>query len=153
MKYFLINLSVHLLVTLVIVILIVIFANRNKRGKTRYPVSYFLPTVLAIFVAVYAFNVTGPRLLDVSEVVSQNYYSCTGEVESVSKLSNTLVIDGEEYYFNPMREMPQVGSKVRIKYTRYSRYIIEVVPVDDLDISGVISEEYENAADIPDKTW
>ena len=153
MKYFLINLCVHLFVTLLLVILIIIFANRNKHGKTKYPVSYFIPTVLAVFVAFYVFNITGPRLLDVSNVAAQSYYSYTGEIERVSLVNNTLVIDGEVYYFNPMREVPEPGSKVRIRYTRYSKYIIEIEPVDDVDITGVINEDYENVADIPGKTW
>ena len=152
MRYFLANLAVHIIVNVVLIVLIVVFSNRNRHGKTRYPVSYFIPTVLAVIVAIYAYNITWPRLLDLSDVASRNYYSYTGEVSGVSVLHNYIVIDGETYYINPTRNIPEAGSKVRIRYTRYGNYIIDVDPVDDLDITGAINDELETAVDIPGKT-
>ena len=60
-----------------------------------------------------------------------------------------MTIDGELYYINPMRELPEVGSKVRIRYTRYSKYVISVEPIDEVDVPGVINEELETAVGIP----
>ena len=149
MKYYLANLALHLLVTLLLGLLVVIFADRNKKRKTKYPVSYFIPTIAAIIVAIYAFNVAGPRLLDLSDVATQNYYSYPGVIEEIAIFNNSLVIDGETYYINPLRDLPLEGSKVRIRYTRYSNYVISVEPVDAVDVSGAISEELETAVEIP----
>ncbi len=149
MKYYLANLALHLLVTLLLGLVVVIFADRNRKRKTKYPVSYFIPTVAAIIVATYAFHVAGPRLLDLSDVATQNYYSYTGVIEEIALFNNSLVIDGETYYINPMRDLPGEGSKVRIRYTRYSNYVISVEAVDTVDVSGAISEELETAVDIP----
>lgn len=152
MRYFLANLSVHIIVTVVLIVLIVVFSNRNRHGKTRYPVSYFIPTVLAVIVAIYAYKITWPRLLDLSDVSTRNYYSYTGEVSGISLFHNYIIVDGETYYINPTRFVPEIGSKVRIRYTRYGKYIIDVDPVDDLDITGAINDELENGVEFPGKT-
>ena len=143
MKYYIVNLAVHLAVTLIFIILLIVFSNRNKKRKTKYPVSYFIPTVLAIVIVAYVYGITGPRLLDLSDVASQDYYSYTGEIDEISVFNNTLTVDGQVYYINPLRELPGVGEKVRIRYTRFSRYVISVEVVDELDISGAIAEDSE----------
>ncbi|MBO6193442.1 MAG: hypothetical protein J6O00_04615 [Clostridiales bacterium] len=143
MKYYIVNLAVHLAVTLIFIILLIVFSNRNKKRKTKYPVSYFIPTVLAIVIVAYVYGITGPRLLDLSDVASQDYYSYTGEIDEISLFNNTLTVDGQEYYINPLRELPGVGEKVRIRYTRFSRYVISVEVVDELDVSGAIAEDSE----------
>jgi len=142
-KYYIVNLAVHLAVTLIFIILLIVFSNRNKKRKTKYPVSYFIPTVLAIVIVAYVYGITGPRLLDLSDVASQDYYSYTGEIDEISLFNNTLTVDGQEYYINPLRELPGVGEKVRIRYTRFSRYVISVEVVDELDVSGAIAEDSE----------
>jgi len=142
-KYYIVNLAVHLAVTLIFIILLIVFSNRNKKRKTKYPVSYFIPTVLAIVIVAYVYGITGPRLLDLSDVASQDYYSYTGEIDEISLFNNTLTVDGQEYYINPLRELPEVGEKVRIRYTRFSRYVISVEVVDELDVSGAIAEDSE----------
>lgn len=143
MKYYIANLAVHLAVTIIFIILLIVFSNRNKKRKTKYPVSYFIPTVLAILIVAYVYGITGPRLLDLSDVASQDYYSYTGEIDEISVFNNTLTVDGQEYYINPLRELPEVGEKVRIRYTRFSRYVISVEVVNELDVSGAIAEDSE----------
>lgn len=143
MKYYIANLAVHLAVTLIFIILLIVFSNRNKKRKTKYPVSYFIPTVLAIVIVAYVYGITGPRLLDLSDVATQDYYSYTGEIDEISVFNNTLTVDGQVYYINPLRKLPGVGEKVRIRYTRFSRYVISVEVVDELDISGAIAEDSE----------
>ena len=144
MKYYIVNLAVHLVLTLIMVVLLIVFTNRNRKRKTKYPVSYFIPTALAVVIFFYMFFITGPRLLDLSDVATQDYYSYTGVIDEISVLNNTLTVDGVTYYINPQRDLPGEGEKVRIRYTRFSRYVISVEPVDDVDVSGAISEELEN---------
>lgn len=143
MKYYIANLAVHLAVTIIFIILLIVFSNRNKKRKTKYPVSYFIPTVLAIVIVAYVYGITGPRLLDLSDVATQDYYSYTGEIDEISVFNNALTVDGQEYYINPLRELPEVGEKVRIRYTRFSRYVISVEVVNELDVSGAIAEDSE----------
>ena len=149
MKYYIANLAVHVVVTLIMIVFVIVFSNRNRKRKTRYVATYFLPTALAVVTAFYMFYITGPRLLDLSDVATQNYYSYTGVIEERSLLNNTLVIDGDTYYINPLRELPPEGSKVRIRFTRFCNYVISVESVETLDISGAIDEEMETAVEIP----
>ncbi len=149
MKYYIANLAVHVVVTLIMIVSVIVFSNRNRKRKARYVATYFLPTALAVVTAFYMFYITGPRLLDLSDVATQNYYSYTGVIEERSLLNNTLVIDGDTYYINPLRELPPEGSKVRIRFTRFCNYVISVESVETLDISGAIDEEMETAVEIP----
>lgn len=149
MKYYIANLAVHVVVTLIMIVSVIVFSNRNRKRKTRYVTTYFLPTALAVVTAFYMFYITGPRLLDLSDVATQNYYSYTGVIEERALLNNTLVIDGDTYYINPLRELPPEGSKVRIRFTRFCNYVISVESVETLDISGAIDEEMETAVEIP----
>ncbi|MBP3265871.1 MAG: hypothetical protein J6L84_02860 [Clostridiales bacterium] len=149
MKYYIANLAVHVVVTLIMIVSVIVFSNRNRKRKVRYVATYFLPTALAVVTAFYMFYITGPRLLDLSDVATQNYYSYTGVIEERSLLNNTLVIDGDTYYINPLRELPPEGSKVRIRFTRFCNYVISVESVETLDISGAIDEEMETAVEIP----
>ncbi len=131
-------------------VVIIIFSNRNKKRLTRHVFSYFLPTILAVAVAFYVYFITGPRLLDLSDVATQNYYSYTGQIDEIALLNNSFTIDGVRYYINPMRELPHEGSKVRIRYTRFSNYVISVEAVDEVDVTGAINEELETAVNISD---
>ena len=131
-------------------VVIIIFSNRNKKRLTRHVFSYFLPTILAVAVAFYVYFITGPRLLDLSDVATQNYYSYTGQIDEIALLNNSFTIDGVRYYINPMRELPHEGSKVRIRYTRFSNYVISVEAVDEVDVTGAINEELETAVSISD---
>lgn len=145
MKYYIANLVVHLIITLFLFIVIVISTNRNKKGETKHSLTYFVPFLASVFIFIYVVSITGPRLLDLTDVVRQNYYSYTGVIEEVSSVNNYLVVDGIRYYINPLRSIPEKGQTVRIRYTRYSKYSISVEVVDEVDISETITEELETA--------
>lgn len=156
MKYYIANLLVHLVVTIVIFIVVVISTNRNKKRETKHALTYFLPLFASVVMFFYVFLYTGPRLLDLTDVVRQNYYSCTGVIEAVSPINNYLTIDGVRYYINPLRDIPEEGQTVRIRYTNYSKYSISVEVIDEVDITETITEELETAVvtptDIPRRT-
>lgn len=145
MKYFIANLVVHSIVTLVLVILSVTLSNRNKKGKTRNPVVYFLPLVFCALAVVYTVLFTAPRLLDIAAVKSDNYYSYTGTLEDVSVFNNALVVDGDRYYINPLRSIPEEGSNVKVRYTRYGHYVVEVVVAEEIDVENSLNEEKQTS--------
>ena len=145
MKYFIANLSVHLVVTLLLIILIVVFTNRNKRGSTKHTFTYFLPFILSAVAVVYMVIYTAPRLLDLTDVTNQNYYSYTGFVEEIAPLNNYIVIDGTTYYINPLRDLPIEGSYVRVRYTTYSKYAIEVSFMEEVNVDDSVIEEMQTA--------
>lgn len=143
MKYFIANLSIHLLITLFFMILVIVFTNRNRKGQTKYPVSYFLPLVFSILTILHAIFFTAPRLLDISNLMTQNFYSYTGTLEEVSVLNNTFMVDGEKYFINPLWELPPEGTPVRIRYTSYSNFAIEVSLPEAVNVSDTINEEMQ----------
>mgnify|MGYP006916321000 CR=1 FL=1 len=152
MKYYIANLAVHIVLVLILLIVVVITSNRNRKRKTKHTLSYFIPTIFAVIFAVFVIKIMAPRLLDLSDVATQNYYSYTGVIEDISPLNNNITVDGVKYYINPLRDLPEEGTNVRIRYTRHSNYVISVEPVEMLDVNGAISEEMETAVEIPTQT-
>lgn len=145
MKYFLANLFCHTLVTVILLIFVLYFSNRNKRGLTKHAALYFLPVILSAVAVLYAMHFTAPRLLDISAVVGDNYYSYTGELEKVSLLNNSMVIDGQSYYINPLRDIPEEGANVKVRYSRYGRYAVEVIVAGEINIDDSLNEEMQTS--------
>lgn len=151
MKYFIANLAVHTIVALVLIIFSVFFSNRNKKGRTKHPVAYFLPIVFCALAVIYTVLFTAPRLLDIAAVKSDNYYSYTGTLEDVSVFNNSLVVDGERYYINPLRNIPEEGANVKVRYTRYGHYVVEVVVAEEMDVDSSINEEKQTSISSPEE--
>ena len=112
MNYFIANLAAHIAVITVFAALACIFANRNRKNKTKHVVTYFLPAVFAIVAIVLGVRYAGPKLFDIDSVINEKYFSYSGTVSDVSPLKNYFEIDGEHYYMNPLRNSIEVGDEV-----------------------------------------
>ena len=60
MRYFIVNLAMHLLITGIFVMLTCIAAGRNRRKKTKYAIAYFFPIVFALAAILYIVHFTAP---------------------------------------------------------------------------------------------
>lgn len=136
MRYFIVNLAAHLIVTAVFVVLTCIFAGRNKRRKTKHVVFYFLPIVFALIAIADIVTYTAPRLTDVNNMINNNFYYNTGKVEKIGFMRNYFIIDGEYYYMNPLRNKMTEGDKVRVKHTPYSSFTVEITTIEAADADG-----------------
>ena len=130
MRYFLLNLALHLLITLLLLVLVCITVQRNRGRKTKHVVSYFFPVAFTFLFLAWNIVFTIPRLRDISGVLNDNYYTQTGEVEKISAFKDWFVIDGVTYYMNPKRNDLEEGDVIRIRHTRYSRYTIQIIKED-----------------------
>ncbi len=126
MNYFFANLATHAAFCVVMIILMIIFTNRNFKRKTKHTLTYFLPVILLLIIGFDVFRYLAPRLFDINNVLGNVTYTYTGKVESISALRNYFVIDGKTYYVNPLRSDIEVGSTIRIKYTPTSNYVIKI---------------------------
>jgi len=126
MNYFFANLATHGAFCVVMIILMIIFTNRNFKRKTKHTLTYFLPVILLLIIGFDVFRYLAPRLFDINNVLGNVTYTYTGKVESISALRNYFVIDGKTYYVNPLRSDIEVGSTIRIKYTPTSNYVIKI---------------------------
>ena len=126
MKYFVINLIVHVLVFIALTVMMLVFASRNKRRKTRHGIVFFAPCLFAILAVADMLFFAGPRILDIRNVAADNYSIHSGALESVSSLGNVVVIGGETFYINPKAEIPTIGSDIKVKYTDNAKYIMEM---------------------------
>ena len=52
-------------------------------------------------------------------------------MSEVSPLKNYFEIDGEHYYMNPLRNNIDEGDVVRIRFTPYAKYVVEVTQLSD----------------------
>ena len=126
MNYFFANLAAHALLCIFLIILMVIFINRNFKRKTKHVLTYFLPVVLLLIFGFDVVRYLAPRLFDIDNVLNNVTYTHTGVVEEVSALKNYIRVDGVNYYLNPLRNKVEPGSTVRIKYTPSANYVMKV---------------------------
>ena len=133
MRYFLLNLAIIMSISIVLIILVCITSQRNKNRKTKHVVSYFFPVILALICLIWSVNLTVPRLRDITGVINDNYYTNTGKVESVSVFKNYFIMDGVTYYMNPRRNDIEEGDIIRVRHTRYSRYTVQVIKIDQAE--------------------
>ena len=140
MNYFIANLAAHIAVITVFVVLACICANRNRKNKTKHVVSYFLPVVFAAAAIIFGCRYAGPRLFDIDSVLNEKYFSHSGVVTDVSPFKNYFEIDGEHYYMNPLRNQIEEGDEVRIRFTPYAKYVVDVT-----DLGEEAAEEFELA--------
>ena len=136
MRYFIVNLAAHLLVTVIFIVLTCICAGRNKRKKTKHVLTYFFPIAFALIAIVDIALYTAPRLMDINSMINSNYYYNTGTVTKISFMKNYFVIDGDYYYANPLRNTLTEGDTVRVKHTQYSLYTVEWTKVTDSEQEG-----------------
>ncbi len=134
MRYFIVNLAMHLVITCGFVLFTCMAAQHNKRKKTKFVVFYFLPIVFALISVFYIVFYTAPRLMDVNSLINCNYYYNSGTVEKIGFMKNYFVIEGKHYYLNPMRNNLKEGDSIRVKHTLYSNFTVEVTMIDDEDL-------------------
>ena len=94
-------------------------------------IAYFFPFVFSVIAIVLGCRYAGPRLFDIDSVLNEKYYSYSGTVSEVSPLKNYFEIDGEHYYMNPLRNNIDEGDVVRIRFTPYAKYVVEVTQLSD----------------------
>lgn len=143
MRYFIVNLAVHLAVTILFVVLTCVRAGYNRRKKTRHIISYFFPIAFALVAIIDIVLYTAPRLMDINSLINSNYYYNTGAVEQISFMRNYFVIDGDYYYINPLRNKLTEGDVVRVKHTPYSRFTVDIMTISDAvdpEESGSVQE-------------
>ncbi|SCW30203.1 hypothetical protein SAMN02910456_00398 [Ruminococcaceae bacterium YRB3002] len=131
MNYFFANLIAHASVCIVLIVLMVIFTNRNFKRKTKHVLAYFFPVVLLLFIGFDVSRYLAPRMFDIYNVLNSVTYTHTGKVQEVSGFHNYFVVDGEKYFINPTRGDLEVGQTVRVKYTPSSHYAISVSRNDE----------------------
>ena len=100
MRYFLVNLAIHLVFLGILILFTCIFVARNRARKTKRIPFYFLPVVLALLAILDLSLITAPRLMDISSIVSKSYYYDTGKITDVSFLNNYFFIDGKFRFFH-----------------------------------------------------
>lgn len=143
MKYYFVNLAVHILITVLLLVFTVVTTNKNRRGQCKRGFLYFLPMVLSALVAFHLLFFSAPRLLDVADVIDANYYSYTGTIEETGRFNNYLIVDGKVYYVNPIHEYPAAGTTIRLRYLKYSHCVVEVSLVEEVNITDTINEEMQ----------
>ena len=143
MRYFIVNLAVHLAVTAVFVIFTCVCAGRNRRKKTKHIVSYFFPIAFALIAILDIVIYTAPRLMDINSMINSNYYYNTGKVEKISFMNNYFVVDKNYYFINPLRNKLKEGEVVRVKHTPYSFFTVDVSTVSETQESGESSSAKE----------
>ncbi|MCR5385015.1 MAG: hypothetical protein K6E72_10330 [Saccharofermentans sp.] len=131
MRYFIVNLAVHLMITAMFSVLTCVFAGRNRRKKTKHVLSYFFPIAFALVAIIDISLYTAPRLMDVNSMINNNFFYTTGSVDSIGIMRNYFVIDGKYYYLNPIHNTLKVNDVVRVAHTPYSSFTVDITKTTD----------------------
>ncbi|MBR2551058.1 MAG: hypothetical protein IKE92_13780 [Clostridiales bacterium] len=131
MRYFIVNLAVHLMITAMFSVLTCVFAGRNRRKKTKHVLSYFFPIAFALVAIIDISLYTAPRLMDVNSMINNNFFYTTGSVDSIGVMRNYFVIDGKYYYLNPIHNTLKVNDVVRVAHTPYSSFTVDITKTTD----------------------
>lgn len=131
MRYFIVNLAVHLMITAMFSVLTCVFAGRNRRKKTKHILSYFFPIAFALVAIIDISLYTAPRLMDVNSMINNNFFYTTGSVDSIGIMRNYFVIDGKYYYLNPIHNTLKVNDVVRVAHTPYSSFTVDITKTTD----------------------
>lgn len=131
MRYFIVNLAVHLMITVIFSVLTCVFAGRNRRKKTKHVLSYFFPIAFALVAIIDISLYTAPRLMDVNSMINNNFFYTTGSVDSIGIMRNYFVIDGKYYYLNPIHNTLKVNDVVRVAHTPYSSFTVDITKTTD----------------------
>lgn len=131
MRYFIVNLAVHLMITAMFSVLTCVFAGRNRRKKTKHVLSYFFPIAFALVAIIDISLHTAPRLMDVNSMINNNFFYTTGSVDSIGVMRNYFVIDGKYYYLNPIHNTLKVNDVVRVAHTPYSSFTVDITKTTD----------------------
>ena len=131
MRYFIVNLAVHLMITAMFSVLTCVFAGRNRRKKTKHILSYFFPIAFALVAIIDISLYTAPRLMDVNSMINNNFFYTTGSVDRIGIMRNYFVIDGKYYYLNPIHNTLKVNDVVRVAHTPYSSFTVDITKTTD----------------------
>ena len=140
MNYFIANLAGHIVIVIFFAILACICANRNRKNKTKHVVTYFFPVLFAVLAIFFGCRYAGPKLFDISSVLNEKYFTHSGEVTYVSPMKNYFGIDGENYYMNPLRNEIEEGDEVRIRFTPYAKYVVDVTFLEEGSIENTAED-------------
>lgn len=130
MRYYFVNLAVHFGIALFFAILVVVCVGRNNKRRTKHASTFLLPVVFAILFLLQMVRFVVPRIFDINDILNENYQTQVGELQSVSYLENTVVVDGMTYYISPRVSLPDIGSQVKVRYTKSGKYAIHLDRID-----------------------
>ena len=140
MKYFYVNLAAHIVVFIALIVLMLVFIGRNQKRKTKHGFIFFLPVVLMMVSVLDLFLFAGPRILDIDNMVSGTYQFEVGKVEETGVFNNTIVVNGKTFYVNPLADIPEAGTNIRIKHTEHSNYVVELAETTTDQLNDIVEE-------------
>lgn len=68
--------------------------------------------------------------MDIPDVLNDNFQTTVGVLQEVSYFENSVVVDGETYYISPRVNLPQIGSNVKLKYSKCGYYAVHLDPYE-----------------------
>ena len=126
MVYFFINFTIHGLISLLLLMLLISTFRVNQQRKNKHGLRFFVPFIVALILLAQLSIFTLPRILDTTDVIRSEYSVIQGSVERIGYFNNTLTVDGETYYYNPMVYKPHVDDELRFLVTSYSGFVFDM---------------------------
>ena len=128
MVYFFINLVLHTAISFGLLMLLLLFSEKNRKRTNKRGIYFLLPVVVVLIFLYQVITFSVPRVLDSVSIIKNNYQTETGVVESIGFLNHSVTMNNETFYYNPFMFEPQKGDTLVILYTPNAHYAYSLSP-------------------------
>lgn len=141
MIFYIILLTIAVLITVALAWAIVHFAHRLKRNDAKKAKTFFLPSVLTIVLILHIYFALLPIFLDAPQLLAGNR-----ELRSMSFVEHQIPwivesTNGDLYFYDPFSMRLQADVPYLVAYGKNSHFIVEANLLDDST-----KEEGQNAS-------
>lgn len=133
MFYFYLCLFLSLGICLALLLLVLKRLKINALGQNQYKESYFLPILIAGLLASFIIFDLQARILDLSDILSDNCLTLKLSSENYQQEGNKLLINGERYFLSPIHKKLDTNKLYKFKLTKYSHICLSSEEIDSLN--------------------
>ena len=124
--YFAIRLLISVIISIGLFILFIKLARACKAKYVKKNWALFLPTICALLLTWYILASSGPKCLDIINVLRDNYVVEQVEVTQLKSFHRVKLDDGRTYFYNGFKIELDPDKKYLISFTQWSHYIADI---------------------------
>lgn len=131
MIFYIILLTIAVVITIALAWGIVHFAHCLKRNDAKKPTTFFIPSLLTVFLILHIYFALLPVFLDAPQLLSGNR-----ELRSISFVEHRIpwIMEsstGEMYFYDPFSMKLQADVPYLVAYGKNSHFIVDASPLND----------------------
>jgi len=126
MLYFGVRLIISVIISIALFILFIRLSRACQAKHVKKQWALFLPTVCALLLTWHVLASSGPKCLDIINMLRDNYVVEQVEITQLKSFHRVKLDDGKTYYYNGFKVQLDPDKKYLISYSSWSRYIADI---------------------------